>query len=370
VPKKYCVVSGIYPPDSGGPAKFASTFSQFLLDRNETVRVISYTNSKSHVIARGNEEINLVSRKLPIPLRYLRIIFLFLKSATRRELFIVNGCFVEIAILRIFLPFAYVTKIPGDIVWERARNNGLTTLNVDDFQSQELNLKYRFFRYMFSLSLRLSKKVIVPSIHLQKLAISWGVPNERISLVYNSIDTDRFIPALRINRKFDVLTVSRLVPWKGVEELIKVCSSLGLSLGIVGDGPLREKLETVSLESKALVTFFGDVDQDRLVTILQDASFFVLNSTFEGCPHALLEAMSCGLVPVSNDSTGSAEVIRNKVNGILCGSSTGFTLEAALRFLTLNPDLVSGMSENARLEIQSNFNFKVNYEKIRTLTDA
>ncbi len=370
MPKKYCVVSGIYPPDSGGPAKFASTFSQFLLGQNDIVRVISYTNSKSHAIARNNQKINLVSRKLPLPLRYLRIILLFLNSAIRREVFIVNGCFVEIVILRVFLPFPYVTKIPGDIVWERARNNGLTALNVDDFQSQDLNLRYRIFRYLFSLSLRLSKRVIVPSIHLKKLAISWGVPNDRISLVYNSIDTDRFTPASINDRKFDVLTVSRLVPWKGVEELIKICSSLGLSLGIVGDGPLREKLESISLESKALVTFFGDVDQDTLVTILQDASFFVLNSTFEGCPHALLEAMSCGLVPVSNDSTGSAEVIQNKVNGILCGSSTGFTLETALRFLTLNPNLVLAMSKNARLEIQSNFNFKVNYEKLRTLTDA
>lgn len=370
MPKEYCVVSGIYPPDSGGPAKFASTFSQFLVGRNDTVRVITYTNSKSHVIARGNQRINLVSRKLPIPLRYLRIIFLVLKSASRRELFIVNGCFVEIAILRIFLPFPYVTKIPGDIVWERACNKGLTALNVDDFQSQKLNLKYRFFRYLFSLSLRFSKRVIVPSLHLKKLAISWGVPKERVSLVYNSIDTDRFTPALGIDRKFDVLTISRLVPWKGIEELIKVCSSQGLSLGIVGDGPLREKLETISLESKALVTFFGDVDQDRIVSILKDASFFVLNSTFEGCPHALLEAMSCGLVPVSNDSTGSAEVIQNRVNGILCGSSTGFTLDAALRFLTSNPNQVLAMSKNARLEIQNNFNYKVNYEKIRALTDV
>jgi glycosyltransferase involved in cell wall biosynthesis len=366
----YCVISGIYPPDTGGPAKFAATFSQFLVKRNNRVRVISYTNLDSHKIIRESEIVELISRKLPITIRYLRIILTILKSALRKEKIIANGCFIEIALLRFVFPFFYITKVPGDIVWERARNTGLTTLGIDEFQTQELPWKYKLFRYLFSLSLRRSTHVVVPSTHLQNLVVSWGVPANKISVVYNSIDTEKFLPRQKVGYKIDVLTVSRLVPWKGLEQVVEVCATLGLSLGIVGDGPMKESLESLSKKVNSHVEFFGDVEQEKLVELLQGARVFVLNSTFEATSYALIEAMSCGVVPISNDTTGSVEVIKNEVNGMLCGSSTGQTLESALSFLFSNPDLLSSMSKEARLSAQKDFNFTFNFEKIRVLTDA
>jgi glycosyltransferase involved in cell wall biosynthesis len=366
----YCLISGIYPPDTGGPAKFAATFSQFLVKRNNRVRVISYTNLKSHKIIRENEIVELISRKLPITIRYLRVILTLLKSALRKEKILANGCFIEIALLRCVFPFLYITKVPGDIVWERARNNGLTTLGIDEYQTHELAWNYKLFRYLFSLSLRRSTHVVVPSTHLQNLVVSWGIPASKISVVYNSIDTEKFRPRQKAAYKVDVLTVSRLVPWKGLEEVVEVCATLGLSLGIVGDGPMKESLESLSKKVNSQIEFFGDVEQEKLVELLQGARVFVLNSTFEATSYALIEAMSCGVVPISNDTTGSVEVIKNEVNGMLCGSSTGQTLDTALSFLFSNPDLLSSMSKEARASAQKDFNFTVNFEKIRVLTDV
>jgi glycosyltransferase involved in cell wall biosynthesis len=366
----YCVISGIYPPDVGGPAKFAITFSKFLLTLNYRVRVISYTNLNSSKITRENEVTELISRKSPIAFRYLRMILAILKSAIQKERIIANGCFIEIVLLRSFFPFFYITKVPGDIVWERARNSGITALSIDEFQNQELTWKYKVFRYLFSLSLRKSAHVIVPSEHLKKLVISWGVPADKVSLVHNSIDTEKFFPRDGIHKGIDVLTVSRLVSWKGLEQVIEVCATLGFSLGIVGDGPTRSSLEALSGKFDSKIEFFGDVEQERLVEILQGARVFVLNSAFEATSYALIEAMSCGLVPISNDTTGSAEVIKNEVNGILCGTSTGQTLDTALKFLFSNPDLLSRMSREARLSVQRDFNFTVNFERIRALTDV
>lgn len=366
----YCLLAGIYPPDTGGPAKFAATFSQFLVERNYGVRVISYTNLDSHKIIRENEIVELISRKLPITIRYLRIILSILISVLRKEKIVANGCFVEIALLRMFFPFFYITKVPGDIVWERARNVGITKMGIDEFQTQKLAWNYKLFRYLFSLSLRKSTHVIVPSTHLQNLVISWGVPVNKISVVYNSIDTEKFLPGCRADYKIDVLTVSRLVPWKGLEQVVEVCATLGLSLGIVGDGPIKESLESLSKKLNSQVQFFGDVEQEKLVELLQGASVFVLNSTFEATSYALIEAMSCGVVPISNDMTGSVEVINHEKNGLLCGSSTGLTLDTALSFLFSNPELLSSMSKEARLRAQKDFDFEVNFEKIRLLADV
>ncbi len=366
----YCLITGIYPPDTGGPAKFAATFSQFLVERNNRVRVISYTNLDSHKIIRENEIVELISRKLPITIRYLQIIRTILKSALRKEKIIANGCFIEIALLRCVFPFFYITKVPGDIVWERARNNGLTTLDIDEFQTQKLAWNYKLFRYLFSLSLRKSAHVIVPSTHLRNLVVSWGVPANKISVVYNSIDTQKFHPGGKADYKFDVVTVCRLVPWKGLEQVVEVCATLGLSLEIVGDGPIKESLESLSQKLNSQVEFFGDVEQEKLVELLQRARVFVLNSTFEATSYALIEAMSCGVVPVSNDTTGSVEVINHEINGLLCGSSTGLTLDTALSFIFSNPELLSSMSKEARSRAQKDFDFEVNFEKIRALSDV
>jgi glycosyltransferase involved in cell wall biosynthesis len=60
---------------------------------------------------------------------------------------------------------------------------------------------------------------------------------------------------------------------------------------------------------------------------------FVLNSQIEATSYALLEARSSGLVSIANSGTGSEQVIRHLVDGILCGSPTGFELEGALKYV-------------------------------------
>lgn len=367
---RYCIISGIYPPETGGPAKFAVTFSQYLLEKGHQVSVISYTDSATHQIIQNNFRLELVSRKIPIWRRYLRMMFAIFKAIRRREKIIANGCFIELALLRIVFPFTYTTKIPGDIVWERARNQGYTSLGLIEFQSQNLGWRYNIFRTLFSLSLRLSKCVIAPSTQLMELVASWGIPEEKISIIYNSIDINKFQPNLNGNKDLDVITVSRLVLWKGLEEVIEICARNNFSLGVVGDGPLRKSLENLAKNLSTQVTFFGDAQENEIIENLRRARVFVLNSSFEATSYAMLEAMSCGLVPVSNDSTGSVEIILDKKNGILCGPSTGINLESALRHLLSHPKELSAISLQARLTVKEIFNCEINFQKIRALTDG
>ena len=363
----YCILSGIYPPDTGGPAKFAKTFAEFLENRGHKVKIISYTDFKSRRIKTKNIEIFLISRKFPVVIRYLICVIYILGSVTHHEKIVANGCFIEIALARLFFPFKYVSKIPGDIVWEKARNNGLTTLSIDDFQNLQLNLKYRIFKKLFHLSVRKSQKVIVPSTHLKVLVTSWNVPSTNIQTIFNSVDTKKFIANMNSHPKFDVITVSRLVPWKGLDQVVKICAKLNLRLGVVGDGPIRGDLEQLAQELSSNVTFFGNIDQEMLVGTFQKAKFFVLNSSFEATSYALLEAMSCGLVPISSDETGSAEVIEHLISGILIGESTGFSLESALNYLLNKPEEVDKMSKTAVQVVQGNFDIQKNFERIRVL---
>ena len=102
-----------------------------------------------------------------------------------------------------------------------------------------------------------------------------------------------------------MITVCRLVPWKGVDELIKECSKRGLSLAVVGDGPERSNLEKLAQGQYGCnVTFLGDVPHKNLPALLNASKIFVLNSHYEGSPHSLIEALSIGMAAIARESTG------------------------------------------------------------------
>ena len=172
---KLAIAVGVYPPDIGGPAKFAFEFSQWLASKGSQITVLSLTDNPStkYLSEYENPQVILVSREQTLPSRFLATIKM-LRNLARDHTFLVNGLFIEISLLTIFHKFKYVAKIPGDIVWERATNQGETKLSVIDYQGTETFGK-RAMRKLFTHSLNKAAFVILPSQQLKLLAMDWGV---------------------------------------------------------------------------------------------------------------------------------------------------------------------------------------------------
>jgi glycosyltransferase involved in cell wall biosynthesis len=256
----------------------------------------------------------------------------------------------------------YVAKVPGDIVWERARNNKVTDLDINDYQKSKLSLKYRLFRFLFTRSLKRASLVIVPSTGLFQLCIQWGIPESRLRLIHNSVDLSKFSTLKRGSYKFDVLTVCRLTPWKGVDELIEVCARYNLTLAVAGDGPERANLERLGAKLGLDVNFFGDVSEGKVLELLGSSKIFVLNSHYEGLPHALVEARAAGMISIARVGTGSAEVIHDGKDGFLVGERQ--TLSEALVMAIHEFDSSNLMGEIAALDARERFDRQKNFEKI------
>jgi glycosyltransferase involved in cell wall biosynthesis len=151
------------------------------------------------------------------------------------------------------------------------------------------------------------------------------------------------------------ITVSRLVPQKRVDRIIQAFARIvasgdaqGWRLDILGDGPERESLEALAarLGIADHVRFHGHVEP---FARLYEADVFVLFSSYEGLPNALLEAMACGLTPVVNDgSPGPLEYVQHEATGLVVSSDDVEDLASTMRRLAGDPALRARLSAAAR----------------------
>ncbi|WP_204106175.1 MULTISPECIES: glycosyltransferase family 4 protein [Spirulina sp. CCY15215] len=142
----------------------------------------------------------------------------------------------------------------------------------------------------------------------------------------------------------NIVAVGRLAPVKGFNLLIDAFATIASEfpnwyLTILGEGECRRELEAqiqkLNLEKK--VNLPGRIPEPT--KILGYADLFVLTSQYEGFPNALLEAMSCGLAPISFDCpSGPRAIIRNGIDGILVPPNNVAQLSQAMAELMRNDE--------------------------------
>jgi glycosyltransferase involved in cell wall biosynthesis len=363
------LISGIFPPDTGGPAKFASEFSDWATSRGTKVSVITYANNIDVFQQKNFPSLTRVDRRYALAKRYMTMVDKIGQSAREGFVVMAVGAFLETFIASLVFRFSYIVKVPGDIVWERAKNNNLTTLDIKNFQNSKLNLKYSLFRFLYSQSLRRAEFVIVPSQGLFDLCLNWGVAREKIKLIFNSVDSIQLSGNLKPVSVYDLITVCRLVPWKGVDEVIRYAAKFDRSLIVVGDGPERAYLESLAISLNAKVVFTGDVNHSNVTELLSLSKLFVLNSYYEGLPHALIEARALGVPTVARSGTGSEEVVTDGKDGYLINANQ--SLDFVMEFAFQDADRWNFLCEQAKIDVKRRFDKKANFDRIlRLIKDA
>lgn len=154
--------------------------------------------------------------------------------------------------------------------------------------------------------------------------------------------------------KHNIVAMGRFDYQKGFDLLLKAFAPIASrypewGLTVVGDGEQRSKISNLvrNLSLQHQVYLPGRVDNPW--TKLRTADIFVLSSRFEGFPNVLLEAMACGIPPVSFDCpSGPAEIITDNYNGILVPSENAEELALAIERLILQPEERLRLGENAK----------------------
>ena len=203
---------------------------------------------------------------------------------------------------------------------------------------------------------------------------------EKIFRVYNGLDLASLTEAKIASRAgagVSILSVGRLVPFKGFEILIDACAELKRSkvefrCEIVGDGPLREKLASriAELNLASQVRLCGSLSQAEVYEKLQGCDLFALASVVDDqgasdvFPTVILEAMKCGKPVVSTHVAGIPEAVAEGQQGSWLRRIIPASSPRRLDKLIGDPALRKKMGAAGRERLEGNFTIQKTIEPL------
>jgi glycosyltransferase involved in cell wall biosynthesis len=334
---KVLIVSGIWPPDVGGPASHAPDVAAFLAGRGHEVEVVTTADAPPEP---RPYPVRAVPRRYAPGIRHYRGAALVHHRARENDVVYTTGMFGRSALGSKLARKPYVVKLTADPAFERSRRRGLVEGDIEDFQAGGGGLAARVLRLARDQELRRASHVFCPSLYLCELAISWGVDPSRVSVLPNPAPALPELPPreeLKESLGLNGATLAfagRLTAQKSLGRALEaVAGADGVSLLVAGEGPDREALEararTLGIGER--VRFLGPQPRRRVVELFRAADATILSSSWENFPHTVVEALAVGTPVLAMEAGGVAEVVRDGVNGLLVPAGDTPALADAVR---------------------------------------
>lgn len=188
----------------------------------------------------------------------------------------------------------------------------------------------------------------------------------RSHVISGGVDTEKFCPDESVERDGSVLFVGRLLPHKGVNDLVNAVTA-ELPLELIGPAPderFLADLKTLSQDKQ--VNFRHDCDDASLIQAYRRALCVVLPSVYktmygdetqvpELLGQTLLEGMACGAPAICTDVASLPEVVADGVTGFVVPPHEPLALRAKLLWLRDHPQEAKLMGANARQRVLEKF---------------
>ena len=206
----------------------------------------------------------------------------------------------------------------------------------------------------------------------------------KIHRVYNGLRPDEFLrhppPATTLAQPFRLLSVGRLIEFKGFHHLIQAVRLLGeagvdIELQIIGEGPWRERLERqiAGVGLTARIRLRGGLSLEQIKLELGAADAFALGCCIDEkgasdvLPTVIVEAMAAGLPVVSTRLAGVPELVEDGVTGLLCEPADAAALAERLGRLAADPALRRELGEAGRARCRQVFALDRTAAQVRAL---
>jgi colanic acid/amylovoran biosynthesis glycosyltransferase len=202
---------------------------------------------------------------------------------------------------------------------------------------------------------------------------------QHIHVVRCGVDPRVYVPPSErpgSDRRVEILFVGRLLHGKGLSLLFEAIvelrrRQLEVSTSIVGDGPARRELQTVTrrLRLSEHVRFLGAVGQDDIRRLYAGADIFCLPSFAEGIPVVAMEAMAMELPVVTTRVMGIPELVTDGTEGLLVPPGRVDPLTEALERLVRAPEERREMGRAARRKVEREYDVARSAEQLRAVLE-
>ena len=223
-----------------------------------------------------------------------------------------------------------------------------------------------YFNHIFQKYRRNIRKFIAPSKFLKYKFIEFGWSEKEIDYIPNFIETKSLDPNFTPGKYF--IYIGRLSDEKGIATLILAFKKIIFKdkrLFVVGDGPIKSKLEGICKDNKN-ITFTGYLSGIGLKEITKNSLAVIVPSEwYENAPLSILEAFALGKPVIGAEIGGIPEMIDHGYDGLHFKTGDMNDLQEKLEmFLTFSKKRIKNMGKLARLKAEKNFSPELHYDKL------
>jgi L-malate glycosyltransferase len=259
--------------------------------------------------------------------------------------------------------FDFYTNI---LLGPTARAAGIPVVIGSHRQVGDLLTKPQFLAQL--LALKCCDRVVCNSRAAAEALIEGGLSRHRIAVIGNGLPEYAFSnPGPALPRKPGVVRIGMIArmnhEYKGHQQFLRMAARIADEFGnlefvLVGDGPLRPKLEGLAHELgiAGRIQFLGD--RSDVTEILASLDMTVLCSRSESLSNVILESMAAGVPAVATRVGGNVELLERS-RGILVPSNDDVALAAGVRLLLSDRNLRGEIAETARKFAAANYSLPV-----------
>jgi glycosyltransferase involved in cell wall biosynthesis len=369
---------------SGGTGAYVYYLSKELMKNGYKIWVV--TGSDQTLDLKVNEQLNVFFLKIPrIPV----VKSFTLAASSYRKLSGIRGT-VDVDITHANLPLTPNFAVPPNFgktlvctvhsTWkgeaEAIRGEPYSRLNANE----KFMVSFNWFLRIFEEKMleRANKIIAVSYFTKRELLEYYKVREERIRVIHNGVDINKFKPA-KDKRKIKeelgfnaddlaILSVGRLYARKGLFTLIESMPAVvkrfkNAKFVISGKGQSDEKKKLVAhaekIGVKDSIIFTGYYPDRKLPKLYQAADVFAFSTFYEHHPFAVLEALATGLPVVTTNVGGIPETIESGKNGLLVEPFNPRQFADMILYLLEHPAEAADMGFLARKTIEERFDWRI-----------
>lgn len=221
------------------------------------------------------------------------------------------------------------------------------------------------YNHLDRMALKKFNALAAVSDTVARRLLAFGVPAEKIKTIANGIDVKAFeraepLPLLNAEGSTVVGVVARLDLQKGFEYLLQAARELcktfpGLKIVIVGEGPDRDKIESMIQQYGLQSSVMLAGQQSNMPGVYAAMDIFVLPSLNEGLPMTVLEAMAASKPVIATRVGAIPGVIKDAENGLLVDPRNSEGLRNAIASLLDDPERRRRLGDRAHAWVSRNY---------------